>query len=737
MSKEEQKKIELEQAKAQANALQVAIQKTDLNRFNELLNKNARWDIKIAEQTAVDILIAKTDSKYLPFKAALEAKILEKCANATSKNQALRRAANAGWLASAKFLIHAGADIHAAALTNNKAALDYAIEQKHTEMIVYLEKIGAKQNEFVTYDNKPSGSDDFNDVIQRLAVNKLFWPKSTQIAQQIYAIVNNKTVGSAQEVYDQIQSLETKDLRPHLLLLLKGFDENNQHYSITRSLFQTLHVFAEFSLSKMHKTQPVKVLTLQEGMPYLGLDQSTASTLQTTVNNSNMPPAENNIFYIPIDKSHLEQRVVDIITKIYDDNVKATDDNRTPEEKKHYYLTINNILLGNINFLEKFAVLYDFEHIKKFVKVMKKWQDDISDYLNKNENNQIVKFPYSATDLYLLAVKANINIKMQVDLTTAVMDYEYNPLMDYRYDDSKKNWYFIFLNVTIYDLYCKATQQKSNTVFCYGLITAEEMILQFLQEKPRLGAITHYEHDENHYKQYIYHKDPQPFLAAAIIHDSAHQHILAKLSASKVSSIMRRWISLIGEKTNLYKTYGPNKIKVPFTHETWVITDCPFASIFLAKNDLEMLAIIYERIFNHLHTASIVRCMLVLDMLLSDKFYYGLAENTEKLPRALEQVEKHRSQIIQIYNKLLGQYPNNDNTNDPFVIASICIYALDNQACAKNFTPQDIVTAESKIDLLWKKNRKNNMVALHAGLPDNALKESKDDKNIYLNDFVL
>lgn len=574
----------------------------------------------------------------------------------------------------------------------------------------------SRGGEFYTPERKPRGTVEFDEVIAHLPLKKLYLPKETTIAQEIHRIVTNKELSSPQAVYDELSQLKTEDLRPHLLLLLKSFKVGDKSYSITQGLFETLHAWVEFTQSNLHPSEKIRALPPQEGVLHLRLNDEQMAEFQERVNAAQTTSvAQKTVFYIPIDHGHIKQRVLFALYKLIE---------LTECEPQIIYQR----LIGNIKFLKKYAYLYQIDALETVVNKLEAWANQVREYLNGTQNGEFPPFPCPKAEIAKLSLL--LYIPQDIHVSTSVMSYEYHPLLEYQYDEEKKNWYFISLSARMRQWYYEVTGQKNGTVFCYGPISPQELTRALLDGKPRLGNITHYEPDPKHYASNVFHKEPQVFLAAALMHDSAHMQVCSKIAGSRLQHIIASWIQLIGERTKLFATVAPDNKQIPYTKETWYLTDQPVPEIFLAKNELDMLSMIFHNFSTFISNANIVQCMLILDMLKSDQ-YYGLAKSNQPLPLALQRIEDYRDRVMKVYQQLSVK------NSDPYILACIFIYTLLEPRMLAHINVDTIVQFSSKITWQWKKAKPGNHVQLHADMPDLSFKTGPEDKNVYINSYII
>ncbi len=140
-----------------------------------------------------------------------------------------------------------------------------------------------------------------------MPLEQILWPKSSDVAKAIFIILNDTNSTSPKDLYSKIWEIKTEDLRPHILMLLKGFYEGDAEYKISHALFQTLHQWIELKLSHLHTNNDISYLTPEEGMKCLKLTADQQEKFIKSFNQSSRTLAEKTIFIVPVDNKHVDK----------------------------------------------------------------------------------------------------------------------------------------------------------------------------------------------------------------------------------------------------------------------------------------------------------------------------------------------------------------------------------------------------------------------------------------------
>ncbi len=575
--------------------------------------------------------------------------------------------------------------------------------------------------EFTAYSSDQKGSAEFQEVIARIEKDEILWPEKTTTAKTIWGILNDNTMTSPTALYQQLANIETRDLRPHLLMLLKGFNEDGNTYQISYTLFQTLHQWVEIRQSHLRNKDEIVYHRPEEGLRLLKLtleqEQKFISAIDAT-----RPLAERTIFCVRVDHQHAIEAVFGLFMELLNTRPNIED-----------YISLR----ANLAFLKKYIEVFSdasgtMETQRRLIANFINHTSPILDTITTDEKlkAKLPQPPYGMGRKHLVAIKESVlafmaivspeyakQVEMRADnsgetsIISSIILYGSHPLLSYQHEKDLQ-WFFPFLGPYLLSIYSAVTDQKYHAMFyCYGKISPKELIYRFLHQQPRLGNLVAFTDNEKDFEKQKIHDSTPEILADILFHDYLHQLTHTAVSFSSIENIVIHWIKLIGEKTKLTSTW--NNESIPYSHETWSLTDFGFQYLFDTQNtEMRKFHKIFEVVFCHFANHHGVKYLLILDMLLNN-FYIKLEEPK---PALFQIFEQHRAEIMQAFNDLTAAHRG--TALDPFILTSICIYSIIN-----NNTPSLPVLFKSNtfkkysksIHYSWKKEKPDNIAELWIG----------------------
>ncbi len=566
--------------------------------------------------------------------------------------------------------------------------------------------------EFITYNSDTKGEEDFEQVIARIPRDKILWPQHTTVAQAIFHLLNDEHITSPEVLYTKLSQIQTQDLRPHFLMLLKGFEENGTQFQISYGLFQTLHKWIELKLSHLHGCKAIRFLTVEDGLHFLKLNKDQEKKFTEAISHSPKTLAEKTIFYVPVNDGHVIEMALRFFGELTVSNLNIDD----------YLLVKANLSYLN-NYSEVFwhttssvanRIPHFIKQIKPIVDAIKtdekmKKQPESNDVMTRrnllNIKDSIFRYMHlAAPEHYFKVLK-----QPRASLLSAIMLHGSHPLFSYQYDDKSGQWFFPFLGPHLLRIYYEATFQIYRDMFyCYGKILPQELIYRFINHQPRLGNLVPFSLEEKDFQKTKVHGSTADVLSEIMLHDYLHQAIQSAVGTTTIINIVSHWIKLIGEKTKLYCLW--NNENIPYTHETWSLTDFGFENLLhFPFNRTRKFHKVFETVFFAFGAHSAVVYLIILDMVLNN--FYMTIEGPK--PKLFRYIEESRELIISVYKELLDK-PHREGI-DPFVITSICAYTIINQKyglSTVNFKSNTVKEHYHSIDYSWEKQNKFNTARL-------------------------
>jgi hypothetical protein len=462
--------------------------------------------------------------------------------------------------------------------------------------------------EFIAYKPLKNPSKEFLTVVEHLKPEeqvKLAWPENTKTAKAIFAILTNKSIAPV-EIYKQLEGIKTLDLRPHLLMLLNGFEEENIQYKIDSSLFETLHFWVEAKLCKPYITA-IEVRSIGEDLSWMQLTNTQANAFKVSMKDDAIKPAEKIAFRFVVDNKMVLKRMIITLLAIA----------QFVEDKKLY--KVQSVIKENLKFLKQCADVYSLQPVRELIKKFEFWLEcldkqrtitqklegkiidptryppELSEYVLNTKD--ILQWVTLYTSQFQLAQKQNSSI------LNSLLAYDTCPLLNYIYDKKANHWYFIFLGNAGLKLYSLSIGlNPSDMINVYGKISPYEISDAFITNKPRLGNFMPRTLENNTIVQHLHGvASTLPFEGA--FHDRYHQMILSAMPP-ELRDIMTRCLKMIQEKTN-----------IKLSKEIWDFVDTDFSSLFLTPDFLSKLQYIL------LYAHPVLKTAIIVDILSHD--FYG------------------------------------------------------------------------------------------------------------------
>ena len=219
---------------------------------------------------------------------------------------------------------------------------------------------------FIPYpgDTDNTAPKEFLAVLEHLTPeerSKLAWPENTQIAKVIYALLTDPDI-TPDRIYQQINQVKTKDFRPHILMLLKGFVEKDKEYKISRSLFETLHFWAEAKMSP-EIIIDVTARTLEDDLSWMALTHTQANHFKKLMSEQKdiISPIESVVLLNQVDEIIIIERICRHLALI----------NHTLNN--YAFASTQRYLLEGKDFLEKTSTLFKIPALENLVEKLNVW----------------------------------------------------------------------------------------------------------------------------------------------------------------------------------------------------------------------------------------------------------------------------------------------------------------------------------------------------------------------------
>lgn len=406
-----------------------------------------------------------------------------------------------------------------------------------------------QHREFIQCTDIALGSEAFKQLMQDFPVKQILFPKDISIAKEIWQIIQRSNIN---EIYPPLFDLvkKTADLRPHLVYLLHGFKENEQHYQLDTDRFLTLHWIAQLIASNYKNIQAIPVVN---GLDLLRLNQDEKRAFITAQLEKKLPASETALFKIEVDEITVATTIIKLLIAIEAGWKDTTQDKTT---KKTY--SNNKRLIDQ--FIQKHPQFIQFQQV--------------------NSDN-IVAFRAAI----MRAFRSDAFVKkLLASVIDPVMFNGQSPLLTFHLIDNK--WCFLILASSVLNIYLETSSGQKLPItmhWRYQPITPAKMKEAKLKFQ-RLGRLSHFGQETFP----DIHAAPVLDCAEETRHDLYHYYILAFVPLA------------VHQMTNYMITLLEKETQQSISHNSWKLIDSEFNySLNQKYTPTDHFKKILSRIFDH------------------------------------------------------------------------------------------------------------------------------------------
>lgn len=454
-------------------------------------------------------------------------------------------------------------------------------------------------NELIAYTKSDNASPAFAEVISHLTpeeLSQLAWPKASDIAEQLFLTITHQSL-SATEIYKKLADLQNKEgeLRPHLLLLLHGFENEKGKFQITQSLFETIHFWIEANEAK-RLIKRIEVIDVKDNSSSIPLPKSQREKFQTSLAAApDIYRSERSIFKCYVGEEKLLRKFMNFALFLLADSI--------PDQRKKISI-LENLPL----FKQYFEINDDSEFLsiaKAFIDHCENWYKNPDIILNINLVEDVLKFFNTRVGKYLVE---------DTSIFHQLMVYDTFPLHSYSYDNINEVWYFIFIGSSkALEIYLQVQGFSPKEMnFVYGKIKPLELIDRRLDGKARLGNFRAVFLNNNAELPVIHNvKIDYPFSLS--FHDRYHQMILSVL-LDVAEELISSSIKLIRSKTGLN-----------ISKELWQTVDSDFSIMFSTRDP------VYQLEYILCYSTGVMTSAMILNILRNNFYNLNIPDNNPDL----------------------------------------------------------------------------------------------------------